>query len=186
MLRMVTAALVCVAAMAVSAQAGGEVYGGEPVPLGPPVVGGKVANAPPAMPDDAREAYGEPQFVDGDPYGRTDYWQQGRGNRLGTQYGPGFYERGYYYPGERQFPDYWAYDTRRAGADSSLWTVVYEGVVDPFVPTQREIDAVRAAPMRVIKKLRIDEDLRRLEAMAKRSGDDGWAGGRYDQPRAMK
>lgn len=169
------------------------------VPDGPPVAAiphasayGKAAGAPaPAMPDDAREAYGEAQFVEGDPYGRTDYWQGGRGNRLGTQYGPGFYQKGYYYPGERQFPDYWEYDARRSYSEGSLWRVLYRGAIDPFVPDQYEIDWVRATPMRVITKLRIDEDLRRLHAIARQAArnarrDDSWAGGRYDEPRPMK
>lgn len=200
MLRATTIALGCAVAMTGAVKADGGAHAGEPVPHGPPVVRmtaplhgqGKAAGAaPPAMPDDAREAYGEAQFVDGDPYGRTDYWQQGRGNRLGTQFGPGFYEKGYYYPSERQFPDYWAYDARRSYSEGSLWRVLYTGAIDPFIPDQYEIDAVRAAPMRVITKLRIDEDLRRLHAMAKsamhrRRDDDGWAGGRFDSPRPMK
>ncbi len=146
--------------------------------------------AAPPMPDDRAEAYAEAQFVDGDPYGRTDYWPDGRGNRRGTQFGPGFYQQGYYYPGERQFPDYWEYDARRAHTEGSLWSVLYRGAIDPFVPDQYEMDAVRAAPLRIVTKLRIDEDLRRLHAMANRAmrrrADDAWAGGRYDQPRPMK
>lgn len=170
------------------AQAGGEVYGGEPVPQGPMVVHRQNLPPPSApMPDDRAEAFAEAQVVDGDPYGRTDYWPEGRGERRGMYFGPGFYERGYYYPSQRQFPDYWDYDARRAGTDGSLWTVLYKGGIDPFIPTQREIDFVRAAPVRVITKLRIDEDLRRIHAMAQkmaksRRRDDGWAGGRYDHP----
>lgn len=190
MLRTVLTALVC--ATTTSAVLA-DPYARDGVPHGPPPGAyGKAAGAPaPAMPDDAREAYGEAQFVDGDPYGRTDYWQDGRGNRLGTQFGPGYYQRGYYYPGERQFPDYWAYDARRSHSEGSLWRVLYTGAIDPFIPDQYEIDAVRSAPLRVITKLRIDEDLRRLHAMAnsamhRRRDDEGWAGGRYDNPRPMK
>lgn len=159
-----------------AAFAGGDVYGAEPVPQAPFA----------GPPNDAVEAYAEAEFVNGDPYGRSDYWQDGRGNRLGTQFGPGFYQKGYYYPSERQFPDYAEYDRRRGGP-GSLWRVAYEGVVDPFMPYQDEIDFARAAPMRVITKLRIDEDLRRLHAMAKAAmKDDGWAGGRFDSPRPLK
>jgi hypothetical protein len=176
MLRTLAAAFAIAVGIAGPIQAGGEVYG--------------TASAP-AMPDDRAEAYGEAQFVDGDPHGRTDYWQDGRGKRRGTQFGPGFYQKGYYYPGERQFPDYWEYDARRAYSEGSLWRVLYKGAIDPFVPDQYEIDAVRAAPMRIVTKLRIDEDLRRLNAMANQAmrrgrRDDGWAGGRYDAPRPMK
>lgn len=170
-----------------AAIAGGEVLGGEPVPVGPAVVHRQALPPPGPMPDDRAEAFAEAQSVDGDPFGRTDYWPEGRGERRGLYFGPGFYERGYYYPSQRQFPDYWDYDSKRAGTDGSLWTVLYKGGIDPFVPTQREIDFVRAAPVRIVTKLRIDEDLRRLHAMAQklaknRRRDDGWAGGRYDHP----
>lgn len=171
-----------------AARAGGDAYG-EPGPQGSPEgYGDKGFAAPPtgaAMPDDRTEAYSEAQFVDGDPYGRTDYWQDGRGNRRGTQFGPGYYQSGYYHPGERQFPDYWAYDERRAGP-GSLWRVAYRGVIDPFVPDQYEIDWVRALPARIITKTRIDEDLRRLQKLAKEARNDSWAGGQYDSPRPLK
>lgn len=171
---------------------------GEPAPQGPResfsyagstdgAYGDKGFAAPQStgQPDDRVEAQAEPQFVDGDPYGRTDYWQDGRGNRRGTQYGPGFYQKGYYYPSERQFPDYTNYDERRAGRDGTLWSVVYRGVIDPFVPDQREIDFARALPVRVVTKLRLDEDFMRLRALAK-AQRDSWAGGQYDSPRPLK
>ena len=191
---------VALAAGAGAANAEGGAWGGEPVPVGPPVVytgpqGGPPNAAPgrysdkgfatPApggqssMPDDAGEAYAEAQYVDGDPYGRTGYWQDGRGGRGGTQFGSGYYQKGYYHPGERQFPDYSVYDEERA---DPLWTMVYKRVVDPFVPNQREIDFVRALPVRIITKTRIDEDLRRLQKLAKEQAGDSWAGGRYDHP----
>jgi hypothetical protein len=174
-LRIVVGALIGMALPSL-ALAGGKVYGGEPVPRGPAQ----------AMPNDAMEAYAEAEFANGDPYGRSDYWQDGRGNRLGTHFGPGYYEKGYYYPSQRQFPDYAEYDKNRGGA-GSLWRVAYEGVIDPFVPYQDEIDFARALPARIVTKLRIDEDLRRLHAMAKaRARNDSWAGGRYDGPRPMK
>lgn len=152
------------------AQAGGDLSA-EPFPQGPVEAG---------FADDRVEADGEAQFVAGDPFGRSDYWQEGRGGRRGTQFGPGFYRAGYYYP-RQQYPDYWAYDAHREGG-GSLWGVLYRGAIDPFVPDQREIDFVRALPVRVVRKLRIDEDLRRLRALA----DDDWAGGRYDRPRPLK
>lgn len=197
------AAVLCAIALTVgagAAYAGGDVYDGEPVPAGPadafagppdgPSAGyGDKGFAAPGgssgPPDDATEAYSEAQYVDGDPYGRTDYWQDGRGNRRGTVFGPGFYQKGYYHPGERQFPDYWAYDRRRQGP-GSLWRVAYRGVIDPFVPDQYEIDWVRALPARIITKTRIDEDLRRLHRLAKEAQNDSWAGGRYDSPRPLK
>lgn len=185
-----------------AAYAEGDAYGGEPVPVGPPVVYTGPQGGPPSgasgqygdkgfatpalggqssVPDDAGEAYAEAEYVNGDPYGRTDYWQDGRGNRHGTQFGPGYYQKGYYHPGERQFPDYWAYDKERAGP-GTLWTFVYRGVIDPFVPDQREIDFARALPVRIITKSRIDEDLRRLQKLAKEQAGNSWAGGRYDRP----
>ncbi len=131
-------ALLCAIALAAgagAANAEGGGYGGEPVPVGPPVVYTGPQGGPPngaagrysdkgfatpapggqsSMPDDAGEAYAEAQYVDGDPYGRTGYWQDGRGGRGGTQFGPGYYQKGYYHPGERQFPDYSVYDEERA------------------------------------------------------------------------
>ena len=197
-------ALLCAVALAAgagAAVAGGDVYGGEPVPMGQP---GVAYSAPPGdgpgqygdkgfapaggqqqMANDAPEAYAEAQYVDGDPYGRTDYWQDGRGNRRGTQFGPGFYQKGYYIPGERQCPDDWSYDEKRQGP-GSLWRVAYRGVIDPFIPDQFEIDWVRSLPVRVITKTRIDEDLRRLQKLAREAQNDSWAGGKYDSPRPLK
>ncbi|MDO9384150.1 MAG: hypothetical protein Q7T86_14960 [Hyphomicrobiaceae bacterium] len=205
-------AVLCAIAFAAGASeawAEGDAYG-EPVPVGPPVVytgpqggspngaAGRYSDkgfATPApgstqggygsVPDDAGEAYAEAEYVNGDPYGRTGYWQDGRGGRGGTQFGPGYYQKGYYHPGERQFPDYSQYDKERAGP-GTLWSFVYNGVIDPFVPDQREIDFARALPVRIITKSRIDEDLRRLQKLAKEAQHDSWAGGEYDSPRPMK
>lgn len=141
------AAVLAMCGVNAAARAGGEIYA-EPGMAGAPAAG---------VESEASE------YVKGDPYGRRDYFQDG--NRRGGQFGPGYYAEGYYYP-RQQFPDYWYYDARRSGSDS-VWTVVVDRAVKPFLPDEANRKFLRE----------LAEDARGLVAR------DGWAGGKFDAPR---
>lgn len=136
-----------------AALAGGEIYG---------VPGGGYE-----APADGEGASAEAEYVDGDRFGRRDYFQDG--NRRGGQFGPGYYREGYYYP-RQQYPDYWDYDEKRS--EGSIWGFVVERAVVPLIPTDRELhEAGKFAK-------RVHDGAKRL------SEEIEWSGGEYDNPRA--
>ena len=144
----------CALTWAGAAIAGGKIAGGEPIPSGPYD----------SFSSDRQEANAE-ALMDNNPYGSRTYWQDGRGGRGERQFGPGYYQEGYYYPADRHVPNYWDFDERRAG-ENSLWGVVAKKVVKPFIPTRKELKYVG--------------DLAKSLAPKRTTGD--WAGGQYDRP----
>jgi hypothetical protein len=135
----------------------------------PAFAGGEFAGEP--MPADGEGASAEAEYVNGDRFGRRDYFQDG--NRRGGQFGPGYYQEGYYYP-RQQYPDYWQYDARRT--NGSVWTFIGQRAIRPLIPTDSDVRAVVEFRARVMAGAR--------HIASEIADETDWAGGRYDGPRA--